>query len=240
MILNLAFYRFVGLEADSLPALRSRLRSECESRGLRGTILISTEGLNGSIAGEEPQARDFMAWMGTQEPFRGLDYKLSLSERIPFGNLFIKIKKEIIPLGMSSIAPERETGARIPAAELKRWLDEKRDIVLVDTRNSFEIGYGTFEGALDLGLKSFRELGGKIRELPVEIKSRPVVMFCTGGIRCEKATALARREGFSEVYQLDGGILRYFEECGSAHYRGSCFVFDERVALKPDLTSEAV
>jgi UPF0176 protein len=236
-ILNLAFYQFVRIPADSLPDWRKVFRIECAQRGLRGTILISAEGINASIAGPVAQAQSFMKWIDEQEPFRNLDHKLSYSETIPFQHLFVKIKKEIIPLGLDSIVPEKQTGHRIAAEELRRWLDENRDFLLVDTRNRFEVEAGTFEKAVDLGLKNFREFAQKIDELPSDAKSKPVVMFCTGGIRCEKATALALQKGFSDVYQLDGGILRYFERVGSAHYRGACFVFDERVTVAPESAS---
>jgi UPF0176 protein len=232
-VLNLAFYQFVDLDPTTLQDWRKTLRSECTHLGLRGTILIGPEGINGSLAGEAGAARSFMAWMDSRPPFQNLDYKLSFSETIPFQRLFVKVKKEIIPLGIDTIVPARQTGRRISAEDLRSWLDEKRDFILVDTRNKFEVEAGTFQGALDLSLRNFREFGEKIDQLPQEAKNKPVVMFCTGGIRCEKATALAVQKGYSDVYQLEGGILRYFEKCGSAHYDGKCFVFDERVAIAP-------
>lgn len=233
MILNVAFYKFVAL--DELPERRSRLRDLCASHGLRGTILLSPEGINGFLAGREERVRELLRELRSIPELTDLEAKESWSETIPFKRLKIKLKKEIIPMGRPDIRPHDRTGARLPPAELKRWLDEKRDILVLDTRNDYEIAHGTFESAAHLGLKNFRQFGEKLEDLPEAARRKPVVMFCTGGIRCEKATALALREGFEQVFQLEGGILKYFEECGGAHFRGDCFVFDERGALGSDL-----
>jgi UPF0176 protein len=227
--LNIAFYRFQELQ--ELPSLRAELRAFCRSRGIRGTILLSTEGINGSLAGEEASVR---ALQGHLEARIGkMDHKESWSEAIPFGELFVKLKKEIIPLGDPAIKPVERTGKRISPATLKTWLDEGRDMVLLDTRNTYEIEHGTFAGALDLGLRNFRNFPEKLRSLPADARAKPLVMFCTGGIRCEKASVVALDQGFPEVLQLDGGILRYFDECGGSHYQGKCFVFDDRIAVEP-------
>jgi predicted sulfurtransferase len=149
--------------------------------------------------------------------------------------MLVKVKKEIIPLGLPSVRPREKTGARLAPRELKRWLDEKRDMVLLDTRNDYEIDHGTFETAMSLRLDHFREFPERLAEVPAELRDKPLVMFCTGGIRCEKASVVAMAQGFREVYQLDGGILKYFEECGGEHYEGRCFVFDRRIAVGSDL-----
>jgi UPF0176 protein len=147
----------------------------------------------------------------------------------------VKIKKEIIAFGVEGIDPARRPTAKLPARTLKQWLDEGRPITLLDTRNDYEVRMGTFRGALPAHIDHFREFPDAVKRLPEELKDRPIVMFCTGGIRCEKAGPLMEREGFKHVHQLEGGILKYFEECGSAHYDGECFVFDRRVGVDPSL-----
>lgn len=233
MVLNVAFYKFTPLSA--LPELRLELRARLREFALKGTILISEEGFNASLAGSEKNVRGFLELLRADPRFGAFDTKESLSEKIPFLRMFVKIKKEIIPMGRPDIRPSEFTAPRLLPRELKNWLDQGKDVILLDTRNEYEIKHGTFEGARTLGLKHFREFGAKLKTVSGELRDKPVVMFCTGGIRCEKATALALKENFKEVYQLEGGILRYFEDCGSSHYRGTCFVFDERVALDSSL-----
>jgi UPF0176 protein len=160
-----------------------------------------------------------------------LEYKQSESDFQPFGKMLVKVKREIIPLGLPDLRPADHPAPRLAPRELKRWLDEKHPLTLLDTRNAFEVEIGSFESALHLDLRSFRGFARAARNLDPALKDRPIVTFCTGGIRCEKAALYLKREGFREVYQLDGGILRYFEQCGDAHFRGKCFVFDERAAL---------
>jgi predicted sulfurtransferase len=232
MVLNAAFYQFVTL--SDLPTLRTGLRARTRELGLKGTILISEEGINCMLAGAEERLRGFIAELEARSPFRKFDVKESWSEATPFLRMFVKIKKEIIPMGRPDVRPAELTAARLEPKQLKSWLDQGKEVVLLDTRNEYEIQYGTFRGARRMGLKHFRDFSNKLSELSPELRDKPVVMFCTGGIRCEKATALAMKENFKEVYQLEGGILRYFEDCGGAHYDGDCFVFDERVALKPE------
>lgn len=232
--LNLAFYRFARLE-DPV-AYRQVFREYCAGKPFRGTLLLSLEGLNGMLSGEEKALREFQDFIRGMEPFRDIEFKESWSSGITFPRMLVKVKKEIIPLGLPELDPNQKTGARLAPKELKAWLDENRDFLLVDTRNDYEVDYGTFDNALSFELKNFRDFPRHLSQLPEETKSRPVVMFCTGGIRCEKATAVAMDMGFSDVYQLDGGILKYFEECGGAHYQGNCFVFDRRVAVDTDLS----
>lgn len=234
--LNLAFYRFASLgDSTALVALREELRAYCAGRPYRGTLLLSGEGINGMLSGEEAALREFQAQLETYAPFRGLEYKESWSSGIAFPRMLVKIKKEIIPLGLPHIDPTQKTGRRLAPKDLKAWLDEGRDFLLVDTRNDYEVDYGTFDQALSFPLKNFRDFPAYLDQLPAEVKDKPVVMFCTGGIRCEKASVVAMESGYREVYQLDGGILKYFEECGGAHYQGNCFVFDRRIAVDTDL-----
>lgn len=226
-ILNISFYQFRDL--NHLPELRKSLKDYCLSLGIRGTILLSHEGINSSLAGEIEAIRSFQSRI--LQEFPGLQFKESYSETIPFKKLFVKLKKEIIPVGDPEIQPNKLTAERLSVQELKRWLDEGKEFELLDTRNEYEIEYGKFNKATSLELDHFRDFADRLSQVPSQKKEMPVVMYCTGGIRCEKATAIALKQGFREVYQLEGGILKYFEECGGQHYDGNCFVFDERVAL---------
>jgi predicted sulfurtransferase len=147
----------------------------------------------------------------------------------------VRLKKEIISMGCPEIEPEKQTAPHLEPVDFKQWYDEGKDMIVLDTRNDYEIRLGTFEAAMDLGIDHFRQFPEAIKKLPESFKKKPVVTFCTGGIRCEKAAELMKREGFEQVYQLNGGIINYFEQCGGDHYEGECFVFDKRVALDPAL-----
>ena len=148
--------------------------------------------------------------------------------------MLVKLKREIIAFGVPGI-DGLESGAKLAATDLKRWIDEGRDFSLYDVRNDYEVALGTFRGAVPAGIDHFRDFPQAVARLPQQLKQRPLVMFCTGGIRCEKAAPYMQQAGFTDVFQLDGGILKYFETCGGAHYQGDCFVFDKRVALDPTL-----
>ena len=232
-ILNVSAYKFVSL--DDIEVLRGRLRARARDLALKGTILLAPEGINLFIAGLKTQVERFLAQLAEDPRFAGLETQLSWSDEQPFNRMLVKAKREIITLRRPDVDPSRTPAPRIAPRELKQWLDEGRDVLLLDTRNGFEVALGTFDGAANLHLKSFSELPAASAGIDPRWKERPVVTFCTGGIRCEKAAPLLVKEGFREVYQLDGGILNYFEECGGAHYSGECFVFDKRVALGPDL-----
>jgi predicted sulfurtransferase len=234
LIKNLAFYRFADF--PDYRERRADFKGLCLELGLKGTILLSPEGINGFVAGLEEATDRLADFVRAQPGFAGIEFKVSWSEEVPFGRMLVKLKKEIIPLGLPEIRPQERTGARLAPRELKRWLDEGRKIRLLDTRNRYETRFGTFENALELDIETFRDFSRALGAAPEELRDEPVVMFCTGGIRCEQATAYALAEGYREVYQLEGGILKYFEECGRDHYRGDCFVFDERIALDPTLS----
>jgi UPF0176 protein len=233
VIVNLSAYRFV--ELPNLPELKQQLEGVCRSAGLKGTILLSIEGINLFVAGDRSGTDQLMTSLRAVPGLRDLEAKESLSEAQPFDRMRIKIKREIIAFGVEGIHPARQTSPKLPAAQLKQWLDEGRAVTLLDTRNEYEARIGTFTGALRLGIDHFRDFPAAVRQLPASLKDQPVVMFCTGGIRCEKAGPLLEREGFRSVHQLEGGILKYFETCGGAHYTGECFVFDQRVGVGPDL-----
>jgi len=233
--LNISAYQFTPFEAAELPPLRERLLALCLARALKGTILLSTEGINLFVAGEDAAIRVFVAELHTIPALAGLAPKESFSAEQPFNRMLVKIKKEIISFGVDGIDPARQPAPKLSPQTLKQWLDEGRPVTLLDTRNDYEVRLGTFKGAIDPRIDHFREFPAAVRKLPDELKSQPVVMFCTGGIRCEKAGPFMVREGFEQVFQLDGGILKYFEECGGAHYDGECFVFDRRVGVDPEL-----
>lgn len=234
-VLNLSTYRFAPFESSDLVSLRDRLRATCAELGLRGTILLGTEGINLFVAGAPAAAHALMDHLRTIPGLDGLEAKESWSDSQPFNRMLVKIKKEIIAFGVEGVDPARAPAPRLAPLTLKAWLDEGRPVVLLDTRNDYEVRLGTFRGAIDPQIASFRAFPDAVRRLPESLKNRPIVTFCTGGIRCEKAAPFLLGEGFEEVYQLDGGILKYFETCGGAHYEGECFVFDQRVGVDPAL-----
>lgn len=232
-VTNISCYQFASL--DDLKPLRWRLVGQCKDWGLKGTILLSTEGINMFVAGGAVEIGKLLDLLRQVPGLETLTPKVSESREQPFTRMLVKIKKEIIAFGVEGIDPVGKPAPRLPARELKRWLDEGRPVVLLDTRNHYEVELGTFNKALAIGVHHFRDFPEAVARLPEELKTRAIVSFCTGGIRCEKAAPYLIRQGFQEVYQLDGGILKYFEECGGAHYTGECFVFDKRVGLAAEL-----
>ncbi len=230
---NIAAYQFARL--DALKPLRERLLAQCKAAGLKGTILLSSEGINLFVAGERPAIDALVTELRAIPGLEALAPKFSESSKQPFNRMLVRIKKEIIAFGVDGIDPATRPSPKLPAATLKQWLDEGRSITLLDTRNDYEVKLGTFRGAKTLGIDHFREFPAATRQLPAALKDEPIVMFCTGGIRCEKAGPFMEREGFRNIFQLDGGILKYFEEVGGAHYDGECFVFDQRVGVDPGL-----
>lgn len=234
--INTSAYKFVHLLSEDLPVLREQMKEKAKSLELKGTILLSEEGINLFLSGLPENLEAFKAYLEAQDAFKGLPYKDSPSEKQPFTRMLVRIKKEIISMGKPCVVPEKHTAPRISAKTLKAWYEEGKEMVILDTRNDYEIMLGAFEDAVDLNIKSFREFPEAVNKLKETFKGKPVVTYCTGGIRCEKAAEWMLQEGIEEVYQLDGGILKYFEECGGAHYEGECFVFDKRVGVGPDLS----
>ena len=232
-ITNIAAYKFAPL-ADLKP-LRERLLGLTKAWKLKGTILLSPEGINLFVAGPAERIDDLLTELRAIPGLEDLTPKISVSDRQPFTRMLVRIKKEIIAFGVEGIDPVGRPAPKITPQQLKQWLDSGRPVTLLDTRNDYEVKLGTFAGATTLGIDHFREFPQAVVKLPAEMKQTPIVMFCTGGIRCEKAGPFMQREGFEQIYQLEGGILKYFEECGSAHYDGECFVFDQRVGLDPSL-----
>ena len=232
-VTNISTYRFA--ELTGLKELREELTKQCKHWGLKGTILLSTEGINLFVAGAAESIDRLLEKLRSIRGLEDLTPKISLSDTQPFNRMLVRLKKEIISFGVEAVRPANYTSPKLSARELKRWLDEGRPVTLLDTRNDYEVKLGTFKGALIPHINTFREFPDAVRKLPEELKDQPVVMFCTGGIRCEKAGPFMELEGYKNIYQLDGGILKYFEECGGDHYDGECFVFDQRVGVDPGL-----
>ena len=240
-ILNISAYLFTPLAAPEV--WRERCRDQADARQLKGTILLAPEGINLFLAGTEAPVDGFMQWLRAQEGMAGLGGKRSWSAEQPFGKLLVKVKREIIRMNHPTIAPAEGRAPAVSPTDLQRWLaqghdDQGQAVVMLDTRNAFEVGHGKFAGALDWGLEKFSEFPQAAQDHLGELHGKTVVSYCTGGIRCEKAAIYLRELGLPDVYQLDGGILQYFEDTGGAHFEGDCFVFDERVALAPDLSAK--
>jgi UPF0176 protein len=232
-VTNISTYRFA--ELSNLKELRENLIESCKAWELKGTILLSPEGINLFVAGAAESIDLLLVKLRAISGLEGLESKVSLSDSQPFNRMLVRLKKEIIAFGVDAVRPANYTSPKLAASELKRWLDEGRPITLLDTRNDYEVKLGTFKNAIIPNIDTFRQFPDAVRNLPAELKNQPVVMFCTGGIRCEKAGPFMEMEGFKNIYQLDGGILKYFEECGGDHYDGECFVFDQRVGVDPAL-----
>jgi len=229
-VLNITGYQFISL--TGLPSLQAFFTEHCQSLQLKGTILLSHEGININLSGEPQNILQFKQILRAEEIFSSITFRESYSSVLAFKRLKIKIKNEIITMRRPEIHPEIERATSISPEQFKQWLDENRDITVLDTRNEYEITFGTFQNALNLHINDFSEFPHAAKNIT---KNKPVVMFCTGGIRCEKAGLHLLNMGFTEVYQLEGGILNYFTKMGNAHYDGECFVFDDRVALKANI-----
>jgi UPF0176 protein len=237
-ILNISAYRFVPLTDTG--ALRESIRSQATALQLKGTVLLAEEGINLFLAGQPTDVRGFVAWLREDPRFAALDPKESLSDDVPFGKLLVKVKREIIRMNHPTIRPEVGRAPAVDAKTLARWLDqghddEGRPVVTLDTRNAFEADYGRFHGAIDWHITKFSEFPEQVRAHRDALRGKRVVSYCTGGIRCEKAALYMAEAGIEHVVQLEGGILKYFEEVGGRHYEGGCFVFDGREALDPSL-----
>ncbi len=249
-IVNIAGYKFVDLH--EFRSWREPIATRCRELSLRGTILLSSEGINLFLAGSAAAIDAVLEFLTGDARFGGsfadLEVKRSLSERQPFRRMLVRLKKEIITMGCAHIRPAAGRAPAVGAATLARWLnaghdDEGRAVALLDTRNEFEIALGSFDGAHSLRIDHFSEFADAARQFvaqpSLDLEKTTVVTFCTGGIRCEKAALLLQELAVPHVAQLDGGILKYFEQVGAAHYHGDCFVFDDRVALNDRLSETA-
>jgi UPF0176 protein len=231
--LNVAGYKFEPLE--NLDSLIPKFQNKCDELGLKGSVYLSPNGINFSIAGTEENVDTYIKFMEEDSRFRDIPLKKTFSETQPFRRMKVRLKKEIISLGRDDINPKELTGDYISPRQLFEIYEKKEDVIVLDTRNEYETRVGLFENAIDLQLDTFRDFPSAIETLPEEYKDKQIVMYCTGGIRCEKASAVMMKAGFSDVKQLEGGVLDYFKETGGAYWNGDCFVFDERVALDKEL-----
>ena len=232
-ITNITGYKFTKI--SNKYSLKDKILSECNRYNLKGTVLISDKGINFSIAGNNRNIDKFIKFIKNDSRFVDIDIKTTYNEYQPFRKMLVRIKKEIISMGIEDINPSESTGEKIDPLELVKRLDEDKDIILLDTRNEYEVRLGTFENSIDLNLDSFRDFPKQIQNLKDTLGNKEIVMFCTGGVRCEKASALMIRNGFTNVKQIDGGIINYFKITGGKYWNGDCFVFDDRVALDKNL-----
>lgn len=237
-VTNIAGYRFIDLpDRDDLLGPFTQV---CDDLDLRGTVLLSPNGINFFIAGSQKAIDSYLEFIERDERFREIPLKTSYTTYQPFNRMHVKRKKEIISLGLDHIRPHNKSGERIMPTDFKKMLDAGEDVVVLDTRNDYETRVGAFDSSVDLGIANFRHFPAAIDQLPEEMKSKTVVMYCTGGIRCEKASVVLMEAGFEDVRQLEGGILGYFAEVGGEHWHGDCFVFDQRVAVDPELNETDV
>jgi UPF0176 protein len=233
-----AFYQFAAL--PDFRQLREPLRAICAGLGLKGSVLLAHEGINGTLAGSAEAIGELIDALRTGDLFGGrlhnLELKFSGASAIPFQRLKIRLKKEIVTLGDPKTDPTRQVGIYVEPADWNELMAAP-DTLVIDTRNAFEVAMGTFPGAIDPGIESFGQFKQFAAQHLDPLKHRRVAMFCTGGIRCEKASAYLLSRGFAEVYHLKGGILGYLEGMPEAEsrWRGECFVFDDRIALGPGL-----
>ena len=232
-VVNIAGYRFVDL--DDRDELREPFLNRCEELDLKGTILLSSNGINFSLSGSQESVDRYLEFLESDERFIGIPLKVTYNDYQPFRRMLVRLKKEIISLGMDDIRPVEFTGPNIKPNEFQEMLDNEEEVIVLDTRNDYEVRVGTFKNAIDLNIPSFRDFPQAVSNLPEEFKTKPIVMFCTGGIRCEKASAVMLKSGFENVKQLEGGILDYFKDTDASHWDGNCFVFDDRVAVDKGL-----
>ena len=232
-VLNIAGYKFEPL--DNVEVLVPEFQSVCDDLDLKGSVYLSPNGINFSLAGGEEAIQQYLYFMEQDKRFLDIPLKKTYSETQPFRRMKVRQKKEIISLGRDDINPRELTGDYVTPQELYSMYENNEDVIVLDTRNEYETRVGLFENAVDLQLDTFRDFPDAIEQLPEEYKDKQIVMYCTGGIRCEKASAIMLKAGFSDVKQLEGGVLDYFKETGGKYWNGDCFVFDERVALDTDL-----
>ena len=232
-VTNIAGYKFEHIK--NAVDLISVYQQKCEELGLKGTMLISKNGINFSLAGTQQATEAIITFLEEDNRFLNIPLKVTYSETQPFRRMKVRLKKEIISLGRDDIDPRELTGEYVTPQELLSIYENNEDVVVLDTRNEYETRVGLFENAVDLQLDTFRDFPKAIEQLPEGYKDKKIVMYCTGGIRCEKASAVMLKAGFKDVKQLKGGVLDYFKETGGKYWNGDCFVFDERVALDTEL-----
>ncbi|MBJ7555119.1 rhodanese-related sulfurtransferase [Marinomonas spartinae] len=229
-----ALYKFV--ELPHFESLREPLQTVLEDNGIRGTLLLASEGINGTVAGSREGIDAMLAWLDQQPGLENIGYKESFDDSMPFYRTKVKLKKEIVTMGIEGIDPKRVVGTYVKPTEWNNLISDP-DVVLIDTRNDYEYQIGTFKNAVNPKTDTFRQFPSYVEENLDPAKHKKVAMFCTGGIRCEKSTAFLKEKGFEEVYHLEGGILKYLEEVPQEEslWEGDCFVFDNRVSVNHSL-----
>lgn len=229
-IINISGYKFV--ELDDVDVLRTKFLPYCKELELKGSILLSTEGINLYLAGTEEAMDQFIKTLYQDNRFTDMHLRKSDSSFYPFRKMLVKIRPSLLPVNCDRNEMDSHASAYVTPKEFKKMLDTRSDMLVLDARNDYEVDYGTFEGAMDLNIGAFSDFEAKLSELDPALKNKTVVTFCTGGIRCEKAAPILKKHGFKEVYQLQYGILNYLDQIGSQHFVGDCFVFDDRVVVK--------
>lgn len=229
-MLHISFYKFVSL--TNLKTLRENLLTYCREHNIKGKILIAEEGINGMIAGEKNKIENFKNYITNFEEFSDLFFKQHQSLKQGYKKMFVKIKSEIITFN-KPISLERR-GKHLNPQKLQEMYENNEDFAIIDMRNDFEYDIGHFKNAIKLNTQQFSQLPEEIERIKEKIKNKPIVTYCTGGIRCEKGTAYLKELGFEDVYQLDGGIINYGEKIGDNYWEGKCFVFDTRGAVEID------
>jgi UPF0176 protein len=234
MFVVCALYKFVTLE--NFEDLRQPLLDFMNSKGIKGTLLLAEEGINGTVSGSRLAIDELLLWLNADERIKPISHKESLDPTQPFYRTKVKLKKEIVTMGVEGIDPRKTAGTYVKAKDWNALISDP-EVTLIDTRNDYEIEIGTFKNALNPKTDSFREFPQYVTDNLHPEKNKKVAMFCTGGIRCEKSTAYLKEQGFDEVYHLEGGILKYLEEVPQEQtmWEGDCFVFDNRVAVNHDL-----
>ena len=233
-VLVCALYKFVSL--PDYATLKPPLLKQMEALSVYGTLLLAEEGINGTIAGNQDAVNQLITWLEAQPGLGQLETKLSWSHNTPFKRSKVKLKKEIVTMGVTGLDPERSQDCYVEPEQWNALIDDP-DVLLIDTRNQYEVEVGTFRGAINPGTDSFREFPAFVDDQLDPTQHRKVAMFCTGGIRCEKSTAYLKQQGFESVYHLRGGILKYLEQVPreDSRWQGECFVFDDRVTVDQDL-----
>ncbi|MFZ1564535.1 rhodanese-related sulfurtransferase [Sphingorhabdus sp.] len=238
MISVAALYHFAALSVPA--ALREPLLARCNDAAIKGTLLLAKEGINGTIAGDREALESIVAYIRSWPGFAPIEVKYSHADAMPFGRMKVKLKREIVTMGVEGIDPRQIVGTYVDPANWNALIADP-DVVLIDTRNDYEVAEGTFEGAVDPEIPCFRQFpewfDARAQEWQAQGRKPKIAMFCTGGIRCEKSTAFAKERGFDEVYHLKGGILKYLEDVPAeqSRWKGACYVFDERGGLSEGL-----
>ncbi len=229
-----ALYKFTRL--DDFETIQLPLKGFLDSLSVKGTLLLAREGINGTISGNQASLEKVLEYLQSDSRFLGLEYKFSYSKKTPFKRLKVKLKKEIVTMGLSEIDPTHSVGTYVKPKDWNKLINDP-DVVLIDTRNNYEYEIGSFKGAVNPNTETFREFPSFTKNSLEKYRNKKIAMFCTGGIRCEKSTAYLKSQGYKDVFHLQGGILKYLEEVNEDEslWEGECFVFDDRVAVKHNL-----